>query len=319
MAQPGGPESGGLQGSDPPNEPRQSGLAVEFCYRHPDRATGVHCTRCERPICTDCMRPAAVGYQCPECVEEAAKTLPRSRRVLAIGTPGPVTRVLIGLNLAVFVLELATGGRLALDLSSAFSSRLVVWGGLSPKDIALHGEYYRLVTATFLHGGLLHVALNMYVLWILGSMLEPSIGSARFAGIYFIAGLTASATSYALGPVNQLGVGASGAIFGLLGAWVAFAYRRRDTAFGAMQLRQALFWVGINFFLGFTIGGIDNFAHLGGLIGGALAGALMEGVGPPRTRHVVRVAGLIGLVLITLAVIALRTAAIRTQFAALLP
>ena len=91
----------------------------------------------------------------------------------------------------------------------------------------------------------------MYVLWILGSMLEPAIGSRRFAAIYLIAGLTASAASTRSGPRDQLGVGASGAIFGLLGAWVAFAYRRRNTAFGAMQLRQALFWVGINFFLGF--------------------------------------------------------------------
>jgi membrane associated rhomboid family serine protease len=318
MAQPGGPENGGPQDSDPSNEPRQSGLAVEFCYRHPDRATGVHCTRCGRPICTDCMRPAAVGYQCPECLEESAKSMPRSRRVLAIGTPGPVTRVLIALNLGVFVLEIATGGQLAFDLSSAFSSRLVAWGGLSPKDIALHGEYYRLITATFLHGGVLHVALNMYVLWILGSMIEPALGSGRFAAIYFISGLTASATSYALGPVNQLGVGASGAIFGLLGAWVAFAYRRRDTAFGAAQLRQALFWVGINFFLGFTIGGIDNFAHLGGLIGGALAGTLVEGVGPLKTRRVVSVGGLVAMVLVTLIVIGLRTAALRTQFGLLL-
>jgi membrane associated rhomboid family serine protease len=319
MAQPGGPENGGPQDSDPLDEPRQSGLAVEFCYRHPDRATGVHCTRCERPICTDCMRPAAVGYQCPECLQEAGKSLPRSRRVLAIGTPGPVTRVLVGLNLAIFVLEIATGGKLGFDLSGAFNSKLIAWGGLQPLEIALRGEYYRLITATFLHGGLLHVALNMYVLWILGSMLEPTLGSGRFAAIYFISGLTASATSYALGPANQLGVGASGAIFGLLGAWVAFAYRRRGTAFGAMQLRQALFWVGINFFLGFSIGGIDNFAHLGGLIGGALAGTLVEGVGPPETRRVVTVGGLVALVLVTLLVIALRTAALRTQFAGLLP
>src|SRR5437762_1312209 len=247
MAQPGGPESGGQQDVDPPSEPRQSGLAVEFCYLHPDRATGVHCTRCERPICTDCMRPAAVGYQCPECLQEAAKSVPRSRRVLAIGTPGPVTRVLVGLNLAVFVLEIATGGRLGFDLSGAFNSKLIAWGGLQPLEIALKGEYYRLITATFLHGGLLHVALNMYVLWLLGSMIEPALGSGRFAAVYFISGLTASATSYWLGSPQQIGVGASGAIFGLLGAWLAFSYRRRQTAWGAAQPRQALMWIGINF------------------------------------------------------------------------
>jgi membrane associated rhomboid family serine protease len=313
MAQPGGPESSGPNDPDTPAEPRTSGLAVEFCYRHPDRATGVHCTRCGKPICTDCMRPAAVGYQCPECVDEAAKSLPRSRRVLVMGTPGPVTRVLVALNLGIFIAELATGGQLGVDLSSSFASRLVTWGGLQPLQIAFHGEYYRLITATFLHGGLLHVALNMYVLWILGSMLEPPLGSGRFAAVYFVSGLVASATSYWLGPVQQLGVGASGAIFGLLGAWVAFAYRRRDTAFGASQLRQALFWVGLNFVLGFTVGGIDNFAHLGGLVGGIVTGAIVDGTGPLR-RPAVRVAGLAAVVLGALAIIALRTMSLHAQF-----
>ena len=256
MAQPGGPENGGPQDPDPPNEPRQSGLAVEFCYRHPDRATGVHCTRCERPICTDCMRPAAVGYQCPECLQESAKSLPRSRRVLAIGTPGPVTRVLVGLNLAVFVLEIATGGRLGLDLSGAFNSKLIAWGGLQPLEIALKGEYYRLITATFLHGGLLHVALNMYVLWLLGSMIEPALGSGRFAAVYFISGLTASATSYWLGsraadrrrrvrrdlrPARRL-------------ARLQLPPAARPR-WGAAQMRQALLWIGINFVLGLSVSG----------------------------------------------------------------
>jgi membrane associated rhomboid family serine protease len=317
MAQPGGPENGGPQDSDPPTEPRQSGLAVEFCYRHPDRATGVHCTRCERPICTDCMRPAAVGYQCPECLEEAAKSLPRSRRVLAVGTPGPVTRVLIGLNVAVFILEIATGGRLGFDMSGAFNSKLIASGGLQPLEIALHGEYYRLVTAMFLHGGLLHVALNMYVLWLLGSMIEPAIGSGKFTAVYFVSGLTASATSYWLGAANQVGVGASGAIFGLLGAWLAYSYRRRQTAWGAAQFRWALMWIGINFVLGLSVPGVDNFAHLGGLVGGVAAGALVEGVGPAQTRRAVSVGGMIGLVLLTLLIVALRTAALRSQFAGL--
>jgi membrane associated rhomboid family serine protease len=314
MAQPGGPESGGPNDPDPPAEPRTSGLAVEFCYRHPDRATGVHCTRCGKPICTDCMRPAAVGYQCPECLQEAGKSLPRSRRVLAVGTPGPVTKALVGINVAVFILEVIRGGTLGVGLSSSFNSSLVAQGGLQPLEIAFHGEYYRLVTAMFLHGGLLHVALNMYVLWLLGSMIEPALGSGRFAAVYFISGLTASAVSYWLGPVQQLGVGASGAIFGLLGAWLAYSFRRRDTAFGAMQLRQALFWIGLNFVLGLTVPGIDNFAHLGGLIGGTIAGALVEGFGPPRSRAVVRVAGLAALVLVTVLIVVVRTASLQSQF-----
>jgi membrane associated rhomboid family serine protease len=319
MAQPGGPENSGPQDPDPSTEPRQSGLAVEFCYRHPDRATGVHCTRCERPICTDCMRPAAVGYQCPECLQEAATSIPRSRRTLAVGSPGPVTRVLVLLNVVVFVLEIATGGKLGFDLSSAFNSKLISWGGLQPLEIALKGEYYRLITATFLHGGLLHIALNMYVLWLLGSMVEPALGSPRFATIYFVSGLTASATSYWLGSPQQIGVGASGAIFGLLGAWLAYSFRRRQSAWGAAQFRWALMWIGINFFLSLSFPGVDNFAHLGGLIGGAATGALVEGVGPVESRRAISVGGVIGVVVIALVIIALRTAQLHSQFAGLLP
>ena len=314
MAQPGGPDSGGPNDPDSPAEPRTSGLAVEFCYRHGDRATGVHCTRCGKPICTDCMRPAAVGYQCPECLQESAKSMPRSRRVLALGTPGPVTKALVAINVGFFVLEIATGGGVALDLNGAFGSSVVTWGGLQPLQIAFHGEYYRLITSMFLHGGWLHIALNMWVLWILGSMVEPALGSGRFAAVYFVSGLVAAATSYWLGPVGELGVGASGAIFGLLGAWAAFAFRRRDTAFGAAQLRQALFWIALNFVLGFSVGGIDNFAHLGGLVGGAIAGTVVEGFGPPSVRPVVRVAGLAALVLVAVGIIALRTIALRAQF-----
>jgi rhomboid protease GluP len=244
--------------------------------------------------------------------------MPRSRRVLALGTAGPVTRALIGVNVAFFILELATGGKLGFDLSSAFSSRLVAWGGLWPLKIAILSEYYRLITSMFLHGGLLHIGLNMYVLWILGSVEEPTFGPARFAAIYFISGLVAAATSYWLGPVSELGVGASGAIFGLLGAWVAFAFRRRDTAFGAAQLRWALLWIGINLFIGFRFSGIDNFAHMGGLVGGVAAGAAVEGAGPPNVRPIVRVAGLVGLVVVALVIVALRSLSLRAQFPQLL-
>jgi rhomboid protease GluP len=237
--------------------------------------------------------------------------------VLAIGTPGPVTRVLVGLNLAIFVLEIATGGRLGFDMTGAFNSKLITWGGLQPLEIALHGEYYRLITATFLHGGLLHVALNMYVLWLLGSMIEPALGSGRFTAVYFISGLTASATSYWLGSPLQIGVGASGAIFGLLGAWLAFSFRRRQTAWGAAQFRWALMWIGINFFLGLSFSGVDNFAHLGGLVGGAAAGALVEGVGPVQSRRAVTIGGLIGIVVISLLIVAMRTAQLQAQHAGL--
>ena len=185
---------------------------VEVCYRHPSLQTRVHCTRCGRPICPDCMVPAPVGYQCPECVEMARREFRRGPgRPLRGGVS--VTKALLVAIGAMFVLEVVTGGPRAL-LEGPSGQRLFELGALQPLAIA-SGQYWRLFSAMFLHAGILHIGFNAYALYLFGSMIESNLGKTRFALIYFVTGFLASATSYAFGPVGSIAVGASGAIFGI--------------------------------------------------------------------------------------------------------
>ena len=285
---------------------RTSGLTLETCYRHPKVLTGVHCTRCGRPICPDCMTAAPVGYQCPNCVHEARRVGPRRRVQFVLGKPGWVTTTLLFANIGMFLVELVVGGQRSL-FAGPNVQKLFDLGALYPPAIAQGHQYWRLITAMFLHAGLLHIALNMYGLYLFGYLIESAFGWRRFLAIYFISGFLASVTSFAFGPI-AVGVGASGAIFGLLGAWVAFNFRRRQTAFASANLRWALMLIGINLFLGFSIAQIDNFAHVGGLVTGAAAGYLVEGFGPPAIRPLLKVGGFVALVLIGVALTAWRVA-----------
>ncbi len=292
----------------PNQEDRTSGLAIETCYRHPGETTGVHCTRCGRPICPDCMRPAPVGYQCPECVAGAMRESQPHRKVrvrFVLGRPGIVTTSLLFLNIALFLVEVASGG-----LGSLFAGpnarKLYDLGALYPPAIAIDHQYWRLVTAMFLHAGILHLALNMYALYLFGYLIEEAFGKVRFLAIYLVSGFLASVASFALGPALEVGVGASGAIFGLLGAWVAYNLRRRGTAMGSANLRGAYILILINLVISFTIPGIDWRAHVGGLVAGFLTGALAEGVGPRPLRPLVQVGGVVALVAFGLALAAWR-------------
>lgn len=304
------PGETGPRAPDPEDPPeRTSGLTLETCYRHPRVVTGVHCTRCGRPICPDCMHPAPVGYQCPECVAEARRTAPRRRvRVrFFLGRPGSFTTTLLVVNVALFLVETVVGGSGSL-FSGPNEKQLFDLGALFPPAIAVGHQYWRLVTPMFLHAGLIHLAFNSYALYLLGFLVEDAFGKARFLAIYFIAGFLASVASFAFGPVAEVGVGASGAIFGLLGAWVAFNYRRRTSPMASANLRWALMLIGLNVILGFSIPGIDWRAHFGGLVAGALLGAVMEGFGPRALRPFVQVAGLIVLVAAGVALTAWRVA-----------
>jgi len=293
---------------DPPE--RKTGLTLETCYRHPRVVTGVHCTRCGRPICPDCMTPAPVGYQCPECVRDARRTAPGGRRVrvrFILGRPGSITTTLLVVNVAMFLVETVLGG--GGSLGGGPSARtLFDLGALYPPAIAQGHQYWRLITAMFLHAGLLHIALNMYALYLFGYLIENAFGAGRFLAIYFIAGFLASVTSFAFGPIGEVGVGASGAIFGLLGAWVAYNYRRRSSALAAAQLQWALILIALNTVLAVSFRAIDWRAHLGGLVAGVAAGWLAEGWGPPQVRRFVRVGGLAALVLLGIAVTVWRVA-----------
>jgi membrane associated rhomboid family serine protease len=309
------PEGGGPRPPDAedPTE-RTSGLILETCYRHPRVVTGVHCTRCGRPICTDCMRPAPVGYQCPECVAEAQRTAPRRRPNAGslLRRSGSFTRVLLLVNVAMFLVEAVLGGSDSLfrgpDVRTLFDL-----GAMYPPAIALGDQYWRLITPVFLHAGLIHLAFNSYALYLLGFLVEESFGKARFLVLYFGAGFLASVTSFTIGPVQQVGVGASGAIFGLLGAWVAFNYRRRTSPMASANLRWALMMIGLNVILGFSIPGIDWRAHFGGLVAGALLGGAMEGFGPRSVQPVVQTGAALVVILAGVALTALRVATFPLQ------
>ncbi len=179
---------------------------------------------------------------------------------------------------------------------------------MDPLRIAEHHEYWRLLTAMFLHAGLLHILFNMYALYLFGYLIENTFGKPRFIAIYFVTGLFASAASFYFSNPCVPAVGASGAIFGLLGAWVAFNFRRRQTAFGSANLRWALFLIAFNLILGFSLRGIDNSAHIGGLVAGIVTGFTAEGFGPPSVRRAARIAGFVGLVGVAAAFTAIHAA-----------
>ncbi|HZA27781.1 MAG TPA: rhomboid family intramembrane serine protease [Actinomycetota bacterium] len=269
----------------------------EVCYRHPDQETRVHCTRCGRPICPDCMTAAPVGHHCPTCVAEGRRGQRRIRG--AIPRPRSVTTVILGINVVVFAVELALGG--------ASGEVLIRLGAMVPFLVAT-GEYWRLITAMFLHVGILHLLLNSWGLFLFGNLIEGVFGSARFLAIYLVTGFCASAASFAFGGPNRVAAGASGAIFGLLGAWLAYNWRRRGLFLAQANLRGAMLLIALNLFLGFQIAGIDNTAHIGGLVAGVLAGLAAEGVGARGVRTATRLAGLTLLLLAGVAVAGWRVA-----------
>jgi membrane associated rhomboid family serine protease len=246
------------------------------CYRHPDQAAAVQCAHCDRPICTDCMVQAPVGWQCPPCTSEGAK---RSRHVPAFthATPGrtgavgstnptPVVLAIIAVNVVVFVLE-------RFGTNTSFVYRYAD----EPDLVHLQHQYYRAFSSMWLHANFLHIFFNMVALLIVGPALEVLLGKLRFLALYLIAGLGGSVASYLLGPHNQYGLGASGAIMGVMGAYVVVGIRRR------LPVAPVVGLLVLNFFIGFT-GNIDWRAHLGGLVTGSALAFLYDYAGGLRDR-----------------------------------
>jgi membrane associated rhomboid family serine protease len=265
------------------------------CAFHPDRLTMVTCSSCDRPICPDDMIPAPVGNQCPVCAGRMRDTAigQASYRVRTTveRTPvgralarGSVTKLLLGANVAVFLILLA-GGLLS-NVSGAgdrAGNILIRMGALVVICIRGEGcglpssEWWRLFTAMFVHINLLHIAFNMWALYSFGPLIEERYGKVRFLALYLASGFLGSAFSLALNHEQGIRAGASGAIFGILGAWIALFFRHRHLSGARAQLQSLLFLVGINLFLGFSLSGrIDNYAHLGGLAGGMVIGAALE-------------------------------------------
>jgi membrane associated rhomboid family serine protease len=264
--------------------PMPEDLEVRYCYRHPDRETGVSCSSCGRPICHECMIPAPVGFRCPECVRQQnaagqrARVVTRGEMRSRWGATGmvsrvtPVTRALIVINVGVFVLEIVLASGMLLG-SGVTSSTLTSMGALVPARVALQHEYWRLFTSMFLHANLIHIAFNMWALWVVGSYLERIMGPVRFLLLYLVAGLAGSVLVLVAGPAYVPTVGASGAIFGVFGALFAWAFLSRGRDFVADQLVRQ---IGILLLLNLVItfgwrGAISWQAHIGGLIGGVAA------------------------------------------------
>ena len=232
---------------------------MDVCYRHPKRETGVQCSNCGRPICPDCMTSTSVGMRCPECANQRT----RVRTMRSASSEPTLTYLLIGINVLVF-LGATLGGASATG-GGVSGSQLLTEGALSRAAIA-DGEYWRLLTAGFLHAGFFHLLLNMLSLWILGSILEPAVGRARFALIYFVSLLCGSFGALLIEPTG-LTVGASGAIFGLMASAAIYARNR-----GLSLMESGLgVWIGLNLVITFVVPGISIGGHIGGLIGGALA------------------------------------------------
>ena len=260
-----------------------------YCYRHPDRETGVSCSECGRGICPDCMVFAPVGIRCPEHAggaRGAARVTTGVRRAAYEGTGALVTKILIGINVLVFLANLAQGSSFRQTSGSIFEKgALFISVPFYPGGLA-EGEWWRLLTAAFLHGSLIHLGLNMFVLWFIGAPVEQAIGRGRFLALYIVSGLAGSAGALLFSP-NAVTVGASGAIFGILGAALVLEWQRSYVLGG-----QALGLIVINLVLTFAIPNISVGGHLGGLLGGALSMLALSRFG--RTHAVYGRPGLVG-------------------------
>ncbi len=272
---------------------------VPVCPRHPDRPSYVRCQRCGRPACPDCQRAAAVGFQCVDCVNETARTTPAVKTVyggaVAAGKP-LVTLGIIGLCAVMYVLQwIVPNDWMYQNLAFANVFATPEYGQFEP---------WRMLTAAFLHsqGFILHIALNMYMLWIFGQALEPLLGRVRFLALYLISAIGGSVGYLALTPGYVPGapltgvVGASGAIFGLFGAMLLVQrHRGGDT-------RQLWVLIAINGVIGFIVPQIAWQAHLGGLIAGGLCAAVIAYTPRGPRQGLVQTAGLAAVLVLLIAV-----------------
>ena len=271
------------------------------CFRHTSRLAGVRCQRCERPICPDCQIIAPVGFQCPDCVAAARRgralgapaasrpaAAPRRRRVQPVVVSGPaafnlakrravLTGVLVAANLVLFVVSAATSRSVWRDLGGL--GDIMENGALWGPAVDVGGEWWRLFTSGFLHANILHVGFNVLLLGLLGAPLERRLGVVRFAVLY-LAALLAGSLGALLASPRALTIGASGAVFGLMGAhlMVSRATGRRARDSGVMGLLV------LNLVTTFLIPNISIGGHIGGLAGGLLASWIL--LAPDRRGRV---------------------------------
>ncbi len=272
---------------------------VPVCPRHPDRVSYVRCQRCGRPACPQCQRSAAVGIQCVDCVNEAARATP-ARRTPYGGTARAgrplVTYVIIAVCVFVYLLEWII-------------PRDTIFQDFAYAPFLTESEPWRMITSAFLHsqGVLLHIVFNMYALWILGSALEPVLGRLRYVVLYFLSAFAGSVGVLLLTPIDTPVVGASGAIFGLFGALFVIQRQRGG------NVRQIVILIAINAVIGFLPGSnIAWQAHLGGLIAGGLGAAVLAYAPSGRHRNLVQWGGLALLLVVLIGLTVVRAAMIHS-------
>ena len=297
------------------------------CYRHPDRETYIRCQRCDRSICPDCMRDAAVGFQCPGCVAEGAKSTRSGRTAyggLRSSNPALTSLVLIGLNVAVWLAVLATGGsggRLLQRLVLLPTGRCVSAGsagsyypgagaeqacsqtrdGLWVPGVA-DGAIWQLLTSAFSHVELWHIGGNLLMLYLVGPQIEAAVGRIRFLALYLLAALAGSAAVYWLDAPDSSTLGASGAVSGLIAALLVMAVKVGG------DVRGILTYVAIMAVFSVAFPGISWQGHLGGFLGGAAVGAVLVYAPRGPRRSLWQVAGLVLVALAVAVLVVLRTA-----------
>jgi membrane associated rhomboid family serine protease len=252
-----------------------------LCYRHPDRETGVSCSECGRGICPDCMVFAPVGIRCPDhsgLPQGAERVAQRVRTAGIAGTGSIVTKALIAANVLIFLVNLAQGASLTENAGELFFDwALIGQAQVFPTGEVIgvaDGEWWRLITSAFLHGSIIHLGMNMLMLYWIGAPIEEAIGRARFVILYLVSGLAGAAGALLLTEQNAITVGASGAIFGLLGAAVVFERQGAHVLGGS-----ALSIIVLNLVLTFAVPNISIGGHIGGLVGGALGGLALSRFG----------------------------------------
>jgi membrane associated rhomboid family serine protease len=269
---------------------------TQVCYRHPRTETAVSCSNCGRPICTDCMVFSAVGIKCPDCAgtpKGAKRAATRVRTAAGSGTGFMVTNALIAVNVLVYLVQATGGGTLTNPSGEIFQK-----GYLRAYEVGA-GDWWRLVTNEFLHGSPIHLFFNMLMLWWFGRPLEALLGRGRFLAVYFLAILAGSAGALLVSP-DSATIGASGAVFGILGAGLVLERNRIDVFGGS-----ALFVVILNLAFTFAVGYVSIGSHVGGLIGGALAVLALARWGRGHAIYgridALAVAGLVGIAVVSVA------------------
>jgi membrane associated rhomboid family serine protease len=296
-------------------------LAPPVCYRHPERETWVRCQRCDRPICPDCMNSAAVGFQCPNCVKEGARAT-RSGRLPYGGTPSgnpALTSIgLIALNIAVW-LSIRADASLIDRLALLPSGRCAAGNGFYPGATeatcssapgahwvpgVADGAFWQLGTSVFSHVEVLHIAFNMMALYFLGPQLELVLGRARFLAVYLLSGLAGSTAVMWWSAEHSQTLGASGAIFGLMGALLVIGLKVRA------NVQQLVFWIVLNVVFTVTASSYVSWqGHFGGLVGGALLTGLVV-YAPRKGRAAFQWSSMAVFGLACLVLIAVRVAAL---------